>query len=172
MIFILNLDPLTDEEIDALDPIDVNKFDRGAIGVPRELLAGDDLVFASLFLPLTFLTYGKTRRDFGMLAVLGAEVLLMNQEINLMAKGLTKRIRPYVYDPETPYDYKTKTKAKLSFYSGHTSNAACMTFFVAKVFSGYLTNKTTKAIIWGTAAVYPFIVGLARNDSANHFPTD
>ena len=54
-IVVNGLEPLSDEEIYALDPEDVNKFDRRAIGIRRETQAGDTLVSASIFLPLTFL---------------------------------------------------------------------------------------------------------------------
>jgi membrane-associated phospholipid phosphatase len=97
---------------------------------------------------------------------------MLNQGLNWMAKGLTRRTRPFVYDPESPFEDKTKTNARLSFYSGHTSTAASMTFFTAKVFSDYLSNKTAKALIWTAAAVYPALVGYLRRDSANHFRTD
>jgi len=171
-IAISGLDPLTDEEIYALDPEDVTKFDRVSIGVRRTTQAGDALVHASILLPLTFLTFGDTRRDFSMLAVMSVEVIVLNQGLNWMAKGLAGRTRPFVYDPESPHEDKTKTNARLSFYSGHTSTAASMTFFTAKVFSDYLSNKTAKALIWTAAAVYPALVGYLRRDSANHFRTD
>ncbi len=171
-IAIGGLDPLTAEEIFALDPEDVNKFDRASIGMRRTTQAGDALVHASILLPLTFLTFGDTRRDFGILAVMSVEVIVMNQGLNWMAKGLSRRTRPFVYEPESPFEDKTKTNARLSFYSGHTSTAASMTFFTAKVFSDYLSNKTAKALIWTAAAVYPALVGYLRRDSANHFRTD
>ena len=167
-----NLDPLTDEEIFALDPLDVNPFDRRAIGVRRTTNAGDLFVHTSFLLPLTFLVLGNTRKDFGTLALMSAEVIVMNQGLNWLAKGITRRTRPFVYEPESPYEDKTERNARLSFYSGHTSTAASMTFFTAKVFSDYLTNKTAKTLIWTAAILHPAIVGILRRDSANHFYTD
>ena len=171
-IVVNGLDPLTDEEVYALDPEDVNKFDRTAIGVRRTSQAGDALVHASIFMPLAFLATGDTRRDIGMLGVMTIEVLMLNQGLNWMAKGLTRRTRPFVYEPESPHEDKTKTNARLSFYSGHTSTAASMTFFAAKVFSDYLSSRTAKTLVWTAAAVYPALVGYLRRDSANHFRTD
>ena len=171
-IVVNGLEPLSDEEIYALDPEDMNKFDRGAIGIRRETQAGDTLVSASIFLPLTFLASGAVRRDIGMLGVMTVEILMLNQGLNWMAKGLTRRTRPFVYEPESPHEDKTRTNARLSFYSGHTSTAASMTFFTAKVFSEYLSSKTAKAFIWTAAAVYPALVGYLRVESSNHFYTD
>ena len=58
------LPPLTVDEVNALNPADVNSFDRSAIGPKREELTGDFFLFTSYLLPLTFLAYKDTRRDF------------------------------------------------------------------------------------------------------------
>jgi membrane-associated phospholipid phosphatase len=47
-----------------------------------------------------------------------------------------------------------------------------MSFFVAKVFSDYLSNPDVKFLIWTSAVMYPALTGLLRIDSGNHFPTD
>lgn len=167
-----DMDPLTKEEVAALDPMDVNKFDRATITSKRKMPSGDLLLLGSLFLPLTFLTNGETKRDIGMLAVMAGEVFVLQLGLNFVTKGLADRVRPYCYDENTPLDLKTTVNAKLSFYSGHTSTAAAMSFFVAKVFSDYLTNTTTKTIIWASAVIYPAATGLLRIDSGNHFRTD
>jgi membrane-associated phospholipid phosphatase len=87
-------------------------------------------------------------------------------------KGLTTRNRPYVYDVNSPAEEKYKTGARHSFYSGHTSFAASNSFFTARVFSEYLTNSTTKTLIWTAAALIPAVTGFSRVNSHNHFPTD
>jgi hypothetical protein len=64
VVAIGNVEPLTLEEIDQLDPGDINKFDREAIQPYRETETGDALLYASYLVPLTFLTYPDTRRDW------------------------------------------------------------------------------------------------------------
>jgi membrane-associated phospholipid phosphatase len=122
--------------------------------------------------PLIFLANEETKRDMGMLAVMAGEVFVFQLGLNFVANGLADRVRPYCYDENTPLDLKTTVNARLSFYSGHTSTAAAMSFFIAKVFSDYLTNTTTKTIIWTSAVIYPAVTGFLRIDSGNHFRTD
>jgi membrane-associated phospholipid phosphatase len=166
------VEPLTPDEIAALNPDDVNSFDRGAIGPWREVDSGDRLLTVSYFLPLTFLIRPDTRHDWRTLGLMWGEALLIQAAVNGVAKGAVERTRPYVYDSETPMDKKTTTNARLSFYSGHTGTAAVTCFFIARVFDAYLENWKARALLWTGAAAYPAVVGYLRRDSANHFYTD
>jgi membrane-associated phospholipid phosphatase len=167
-----NIAPLTEEEVALLDPMDVNAFDRGSINRKQEMPAADMLLYGSMFLPLTFLAHEETRKDMGTLAVLAGEVFVFQLGLNHMAKVLTQRIRPYCYDQNTPISEKKTVHSKLSFYSGHTSTTAAMSFFIAKVFPDYLPNPDVKFVIWASAVVYPVLTGFLRIDSGKHFPTD
>jgi membrane-associated phospholipid phosphatase len=171
--FILkNIQPLTTQEINSLNPADVNGFDRGAIGPYTEDTPGDVLLYVSYLLPATFLVYNETRNDFGELALMYAEVLLIQGSINGVVKEAVLRTRPYVYDSETAMNEKTTTEARISFFSGHTSICAAASFFTAKVFSEYLEDETAKILIWSGAAILPAAMGLMRVNSHWHFPTD
>jgi membrane-associated phospholipid phosphatase len=172
LIIMNSITPLTAAEIAALDPADVNAFDRPAIGRYREDPDGDLLLYASFLFPLSFLANQNTRRDWKILGVIGAEVLLFQSGLNALIKSSIPRIRPYAYDPDTPMDKKMEKDARVSFYSGHTATTAALSFYVAKVFSDYLEDSTTKTLLWTCAVLYPAIVGYLRMDSAHHFPTD
>jgi membrane-associated phospholipid phosphatase len=172
MLLVNNVQPLTLEEINQLDPADINKFDRHAVGTLRNYLAGDLLLYGSILLPLSFLSKTEIKRDWKILGIMGIETLMFQAGLNVVIKGLTQRIRPYVYDPNPSQEKKTGKEAKLSFYSGHTSTTAAMSFFTAKVFSDYLPDGLTKYLIWTGAIIYPALAGYLRVDSANHFPTD
>jgi membrane-associated phospholipid phosphatase len=172
LALINNIQPLTLEEIYQLDPADINEFDRNAVGTYRDFRVGDLLLYGSLLLPLTFLSNKEMKRDWEILGIIGLEVLMFQAGLNLVVKGLAQRIRPYVYDPNSSLDKKTSKEAKLSFYSGHTSTAAAMSFYTAKVFSDYLPNGLTKSLIWTGAVIYPTVVGYLRVASANHYATD
>jgi membrane-associated phospholipid phosphatase len=167
-----NISPLTVQEINELDVNDISSFDRNAIKPHREEVNGDLLLYGSFLLPLTFLANDNTRRDWQMLGVMWLEVMAIQSGINLLIKGLAQRTRPYVYDPNTPLEKKQTVGARLSFYSGHTSTTAATTFYVARVFSDYLSNKTVKTLIWIGAAIYPALTGYLRRDTGNHFRTD
>jgi membrane-associated phospholipid phosphatase len=169
---LLNMDQLSIDEINYLDPLNVNEFDRIAIGTAQDDHLGDALLFTSYLMPLTFLANENARNDFGNLAIMYGEVLLINASINGIVKGITKRVRPFVYDKQSPLDEKATVNARLSFYSGHVSIAASNSFFTASVLNEYLDDNTVKTIIWTAAFLYPAIVGYSRINTHWHFPTD
>jgi len=172
LLILSNLDPLTIEQIDALNPNDVNSFDRHYIGPLHPDHAGDVLLTGSYLLPLTFLAVSDTRKDFWDLGLMYGEVLLINAGLTGIVKGTVTRIRPYTYDNDTPIEKKIDTDARVSFYSGHTSFTASACFFTARVFSEYLTDNTVKILIWSAAAIYPAVSGVLRVNAHSHFPTD
>ena len=171
-VILNNIEPLTLEEINSLNPADVNGFDRGAIGPYKEDHVGDVLLYTSFFLPATFLLNEEMNKDFLNLALMYGEVLIVAESVNGLVKGIVKRTRPYVYDPGTEMSEKVTTEARVSFFSGHTTTTAAISFFTAKVFSEYLTDNTTKILIWCGAALYPAVTAFMRVDNHWHFPTD
>ena len=172
LLILSNLDPLTTEQINALNPNDVNSFDRQFIGPLHPDNAGDILLAGSYLLPLTFLAVDDTRKDFWDLGLMYGEVVLINAAITGIVKGTVTRIRPFTYDENSPIGDKTDVNARVSFYSGHTSITASISFFTARVFSEYLTDNTAKILIWSAAAIYPAVIAFSRVDSHWHFPTD
>jgi membrane-associated phospholipid phosphatase len=172
LLMINTIRPLTPEQIAGLDPAGINAFDRRSIGAYREDVAADVLLCASFLLPLNFLWNEKMKRDWQLLGVMGAEVVLIQSGLNAIIKSSVLRTRPYAYDPATAMDKKTDKDARVSFYSGHTATAAALSFYVARVFSDYLEGSRTETLIWTAAFLYPAVVGYLRVDSAHHFPTD
>jgi membrane-associated phospholipid phosphatase len=167
-----NNKPLTLNEISSLNPMDVNKFDRIAVGSYEIDVAGDILLYSSFVFPLSFLAYDKTREDFGTISLMYGEAVLLNASINAIVKTITLRDRPFVYDESSLLEPKLDVDARYSFYSGHTSMTAVNTFYTAKVYSAYISNETTKTILWTAAAIIPAISGYLRINTHNHFPTD
>jgi membrane-associated phospholipid phosphatase len=172
LVLLDNVTPLTIDEINELDPHDINSFDQSSVGPYRATAAGDVMLYGSFLLPLTFAANSRTRHDWQILSIIGVEVLLVQSGLNGIVKGVTQRTRPYVYDPNTPQEKKTSKDARMSFYSGHTSTAAAMSFYVAKVFSNYLSDQTGRVLIWTGAALYPAVTAYLRRDSGHHFRTD
>ena len=167
-----NVDPLTLDEINALNPDDVNSFDRGAINPYESSQSGDVLATISYLLPLTTFLRDDTQRDWHTIGVMWLEATALNMGINGVVKSTVMRTRPYVYDAETPLDKKTTESARLSFYSAHTAATACNCFFMARVFSAYVEDSKAKVAIWAGAATLPAITGFLRVDSGHHFRTD
>ena len=167
-----NNKPLTLTQVASLNPDNVSKFDRIAIGPFEGDVLGDILMYGSFIFPLTFLTYDKTLEDFGTISLMYGEAVLLNASLNALVKAITLRDRPFVYDPNSLIEPRLEIDARYSFYSGHTSMAAVNTFFTAKVYSAYISDGTTKTLLWTAAAISPAITGYARINTHNHFPTD
>jgi len=164
--------PLSIKEISSLSPLQVNRFDRIAVGPYEGDLLGDILFYGSFAFPLTFLAYDKTQEDFGTISLMYGEAVLLNASINGLIKALTLRNRPYVYDENSLVEPKLDIDARWSFYSGHTSFSAVNTFYTAKVYSAYVSSQSTKTILWIAAAIIPAVTGFSRVNTHNHFPTD
>lgn len=172
LAIMLNLNPLTEDEIGKLSPEDVNCFEKNAVGEFSHDHLGDVLLYSSYLLPLSFLSVSEAEKDFGKLALIYGETLLLNTAINSIVKGLTERPRPFVYDSNSPFKEKNNIDAKLSFYSGHTCITASNTFFTASVLTEYLTNETARVLIWSAAAIIPAVAGFSRVNTHWHFPAD
>jgi hypothetical protein len=172
LVAFYSVDPLTTAEIAALDPNDINDFDRDEIEPYRDHYAADALAYSSYLFPLTLLGRDDTRRDWRTIGVMWSEATLLNLGLNGLVKATVLRTRPYVYDPATSLEHKTTRKARLSFYSGHTSAAACNSFFTARVLSEHVESRTAKIALWSGAVLYPALTGVMRVDSGHHFRTD
>jgi membrane-associated phospholipid phosphatase len=172
ILVMANTEKLTEDEINSLNPKDVNGFDRIAIGPYESDVPGDVLFYSSFMFPMTLLAYDKTREDFGTVALMYGEAVLLNASINALVKGLTDRPRPFVYDRNTSAELKYEVEARFAFFSGHTSMTAVNTYYTAKVYSAYISNETTKTLMWTAAALIPAITGFSRVNTHNHFPTD
>ena len=170
------VNPLTPDEIDQLDPEHVNPFDRKTIDFYNEEGRGNFLLYASflipLAIPLKIFKGDEHKSDWKIWAVMTSELLFLNGGLNGVIKSSVLRIRPFVYNPDVSIELKTKKNARFSFYSAHTSTTASFTFFTARLFSSYLTDTKTKTYIWIGALTYPALTGYLRLKTGRHFRTD
>lgn len=169
--------PFTSTEVNALDRSDVNSFDRGATynksNTARE--ASDIILVSSLLvMPQLFLFQNHTREDIGSLLVMSYEVLSINYGITNIVKSSVNRIRPYAYNPDYSYEQRTDRESRFSFYSGHTSVTASLTFLWAQVMTDYHPDlaKGYKIGIWSFAALVPATTGYLRVKAGKHYPSD
>jgi membrane-associated phospholipid phosphatase len=169
-----NLDPLTQAEIDALDPANLSDFDRPAIDNYSTRLSdfSDILVGTLILLPAGLLTSEKIRNDALTVGVIYAEVVVLANLGPELFKVLTPRVRPYVYNSSVPPSEKTTVYAKESFFSGHTSNAFASAIFLSSVYSAYYPDSRWSPYIWGGSLGLAALVGYLRFESGKHFPTD
>ena len=168
--------PITEDELESYNRSDVNPFDRPATYNWSEDAekASDILRAGAILLPVLFLSSRHTRSEFGSLAVMGLEVATITYGLTLSVKNIARRPRPYVYNPEAPVGERTSNQSELSFYSGHVSVIASMSFFTAKVMHDYHPNMKTglKITMWSLAAALPAVTAYLRVEAGQHFPTD
>ena len=152
----------------------INSLDRGAIDnySISSQKTSDWLLYGSIALPGLFIINEHTRSDFGTIAALWGETLLLNSGITTSSKFLFRRTRPFVYNPQFSIESKLTKSAQASFFSGHTSTTATNSFFVAKVFSDYFPDSKWKPVVWTVAAAIPALTGYFRVRAGKHYPTD
>lgn len=165
---------LTQEDLDQLDPLDVNSFDRKAIyneNYTADVISDVGLVGSMLVGFAPYLGDRCRSEEFAVLGMALETFFISNALTNVFKFGF-KRVRPYAYLDETPIDRRLSVGAGFSFPSGHTSSAASFCFFSARVYSELYPNSKWKKIVWAGAILVPAITGYSRYSGGNHFPTD
>ncbi len=162
------------EQLLNLNRTEVNRFDRGATKQNSRIAAytSDALLYASIALPLAHLANRNSRKDFGKVAAMGAEVFVLNLGVTELVKNAVGRKRPLLYNPEVPIERKWKRDNFKSFFSGHTSTVSAMSFYFAQTYADYNPNSKLKPMVWSISAALPLITGLLRYKAGKHYWTD
>jgi membrane-associated phospholipid phosphatase len=165
---------LTEEQIAALDRERIPGFDRFASRKARARAVhnSDVLLYGSMGLPLTLLADRELREDAAGAGLLTAEAFLLNTALTQITKELILRPRPLAYNADVPLEIKLERDARLSFFSGHTSTAAVLSFATAKLWTDYHPDSDLKPVVWATAALIPVTMGYLRVRGGKHFPSD
>lgn len=171
---IYNKDRLTVEEVESLDPRNVNRFDRSATKHNSESATkvGDYLFYGSMPLPLLFLFDKKIRKDYPKVLTLYLETMGVTGIIYVTAVHFGDRYRPYTYNPTTPMDFKLRGGSRNSFFAGHPSLVGTSTFFMATVYADYHPESKIKWVFYSVAAAATASTAIARYLGGRHFPTD
>lgn len=166
--------PLSETTINQLNANDVWQFDRSATRnwSTKAAHASDIAMYTSFALPFALLAGQDIRSNSGQIALLCSEAFLINLAATNLTKNLSKRIRPFVYNPNAPLERKLKKDAQFSFFSGHTSGSAVMCFFTAKVFSDFYPDSKFKPYAWAMAATLPAFTGYMRYKAGKHYFSD
>jgi membrane-associated phospholipid phosphatase len=167
-------EPLTPEDIMKLDISDINRMDRGVVENwnPKIAIASDVFMYATMASPLLHLAGENSRKDFLKTSVISLEVFALNTGLTYLTKTLVSRHRPYVYNPDVPMSEKLKSDSKHSFFSGHTSTTASMSYSFAFMYANYYPDSKAKPAVWAIAAGLPALTGYFRVKSGKHFWTD
>lgn len=167
--------PLNNDEVSNLDVASVNSFDRSFMsGWSSDYNTLSNItLYGCLASPSLFLLSKRVKhREYLIVGIIGLETAMLTSGLTLTAKGVVRRTRPYAYDDMVPLSEKMIRDTRFSFFSGHTSMAACATFFTAQTMSSYGLKGSSKLFIWSTAIVVPAIVGYSRVKAGKHFMTD
>jgi hypothetical protein len=168
--------PLTPAEIGALDPAQVNGFDRGATRQwsPGAGTASDVLVYTLLASPVALMVTPPGSHAVLTVAVMYGEALLLGNGATSLLKSATERTRPYVYndDPGIPADEKQSLHARRSFPSGHTMHAMTAAVFLSTVYGKLHPTSSLRPWLWAGSLTAAGTVGYLRYRSGDHFPTD
>lgn len=162
------------ESILKLDRNSINKFDRGATYQNSKTCGyiSDATMYAAIALPLLHLINPNSRKDFGKIAVMTAEVFALNIAVTNLFKETIHRPRPLVYNPDVPMAKKLKKDNFKSFFSGHTSTVSSMSFFFAATYATYNPNSKLKPVVWSLCAALPILTGVLRYKAGKHYWTD
>lgn len=166
--------PLTEAQISSLNEFNLPGLDRSAVRKwnPNAALVSDVLLYGSVTLPAFLMINKRMRQDFLAIGFIYAETAMLALGVTELTKGLSRRARPFVYNPNLSLDRKIERDARLSFFSGHTSITAAVCFTTAKIFSDYSDNKTHEALVWTAAAAVPLATAVLRYEAGKHFPSD
>lgn len=162
------------ESLLALNREEVNRFDRAATYNYNKAAryTSDAFLYFSIASPLLHLPSANARRDYGKIAAISSEALMLNLALTNYVKEIIRRKRPLMYNPDVAIDKKWKSDNFKSFFSGHTSTVACMSFMYANMYAQYNPGSKLKPMMWTLAALMPLTTGFLRFKAGKHYWTD
>ena len=161
-----DLGELNLEDVFAVDQLSAGNYRRGA------QITSDVLLHTSYALPLTLLAFEESRADAGTIGLILLETIALNETLTGITKALVRRPRPYTYNQDAPEAVRTARGNTFSFFSGHTSYTAALSFFTAKTISEYSDQSNVRTLAWTGAFLWPAATGYFRYRAGKHFPSD
>ena len=169
-------EPLTPEEIAAMDPSSLPAIDRAATRrwSPKADHASDIMVYTLMAAPLTLALTDQGSREPGTLGLIYLETMLLESGTVYLLKNVFERSRPFVYndDPDIPLDLKMSRTARRSFPSGHAANAFASMVFTANVYGKLYPDSDARGWVWGGCMAAATTTAYLRYAAGRHFVTD
>ena len=168
--------PLTPLQIEALDPSQVNAFDRFATHqystVARK--ASDILLWTMLAAPLALMATSPGNEEPLLIGAMYGEALLFQSGLVFMLKSLVARTRPFVYNdnPEIPPEAKLIVYARRSFPSAHAATSFTSAVFMGTVYSTLNPGSSAIPWVWAGGLTAAGLAGTFRMLGGQHFATD
>ena len=169
-----SVQPLTLQEVNQLARGSINQFDRSAAYHYSESAShiSDVLAGIAIAAPAALFTDLSIRKDWQAITVMYLKTFGLFRSIDELAKASVKRIRPFVYNPDVPFDRKLSSDSRKSFFSEHSSEAFASAVFISTVYSDYNPNSEWKPFVWTGSLLTASFVGYLRYEAGAHFPTD
>lgn len=167
------VEPLAASQINSLDKNKIHAFDRIACNYwsPGAARMSDGLAIGSVLLPMIFLANKQTKKEFIPIAHVTIQSLALSQALANISK-LSKRTRPFVYNPDAPIEKKLKPDARMSFFSAHTVTVSSTFFSFALAHKTYFKDSKANPYLMASAFVVPAIQAYLRVRAGKHFPSD
>lgn len=168
--------PFILEEIDTLDPLTINEFDRSATQrySPGAAKLSDVFMYSSMVAPLSLSLTEMGSKEPLTVTTMHLETLLLNGGVTYLMKNVFRRTRPFVYndDPRIPDSLRMSRTARRSFPSGHTSTAFASMVFLATVYGKMNPDSSSKDLVWAGCLATAGVTGYLRYAAGYHYPTD
>jgi membrane-associated phospholipid phosphatase len=163
----------TSFDLKTLDKEQLNFFDREVFNLPSQnrVLLSDYMLVGASMASFSLLAFREAREDILPLLVIYYQSLSFTNGLTSISKATFRRFRPYAYIDNTNSDRSTRD-ARHSFFSGHTSAAAALSFTTGYTITRYVESPALDKVIWGIAAIVPAYTGYLRMVSRKHFPMD
>jgi membrane-associated phospholipid phosphatase len=174
MSVIYGRDRVPEAEILALNPNNINSFDRSTADNYdlKAKSASDKFFYGSMPLPLVLLFDKKIRKDGLRVGMLYLQAMGIFGSIYTSSAMIADRFRPYSYNSNVEMARRTRGGVRNSFFAGHPGLVATSTFFAAKVFSDYHPDMKNKWVLYSIAGAAATATGLLRIKAGEHFPSD
>lgn len=166
--------PYSANEIEALTIPKLNKLDTKSINWYSTQFASmsNVLEISSIALPLSLFALKGSKVEREQLLFQWSQVTSLTYGITTLTKGLARRDRPFLFNPNVSLEEKLNADARLSFFSGHTSITAASWFFFAQQVKRYSSKKWVKTLVWIGAFTVPALTGYTRMRAGKHYFTD
>ncbi len=177
-----NLLPMDSDQISILDPENVPFFDRKTTqkwnpkkNVMREFLEPAGIVAAIGVIGGIGLQEKVTNYSWYPLMTLTMiyfEGFYVAEGGVLLMKSITKRPRPFTYNPELSTDQKTSSGNNESFFSGNATVLFFNATFISQVLSDVFPDRKWTPYIWAGSHGIALLSGFWSIQSGMHFPSD
>ncbi|WP_116126912.1 phosphatase PAP2 family protein [Lewinella sp. IMCC34183] len=173
---------ISQETLDALNPDDVNGFDRVALRINADrakaaVIRSDYFFNTGQWLPFGLFLWKKYRRDWFDITMMYLEAQVTQGLFYGYAPfGPTAvdRFRPRAYFADFPIDDRQDGNQRNSMFSGHVSTMSTGFYFFARMVDDYNPqfSGTQRALLYAGATVPALYGGWLRVRSGKHFPSD